>query len=335
MRLRILIVGNRGGTNIGGCFERAARRLGISATLVESREATDGAAWLRRINWYLRNRRPTWLERFSAKVVRTCAETESEVAIVTGITALSARCIDRLVKSGVKVVNYLTDDPWNTSHKAQWFFEALPKYSAIFSPRKANIADLLSVGCRRVIYLPFAYDAELHYPASHSSHPAHEVVFVGGADADRVRLFSAAATRGLPLALYGDYWHRSPTLRCFWRGYAGIEALREVTTNAAVSVCLLRTANRDGHTMRSFEIPAMAGVVLAEASEDHMQIFGPEGECALYFTDATQLVDKARWLLEHQVEAKGLAQRVRDRVVSGKNTYVDRLEAMLTACATL
>ena len=328
------IIGNRGGTNIGGSFERAGVQLGLDLQMIEPREAMEAPNWLRRFNWYFRRHRPTWLNRFSAKVVESCARHKSEAVVVTGISAPNAEALGQLDKAGVKVANYLTDDPWNRMHRTPWFLKALPNYFAVFSPRHANLHDLRALGCKRVSYLPFGYDPELHFPEAPSNDEqatlASDVLFVGGADHDRIPICSAVAGSGLSLAIYGDYWGRSATTRPYWRGYADPSLLRKATIAANVCLCLTRTANRDSHTMRSYEVPAMKGVILAEATDDHRQMFGEEG--ALYFRDIPDMITKAKWLVAHQPEARQMAERAHTRVTAGANTYRDRLETILATC---
>jgi spore maturation protein CgeB len=331
---RVTIIGNRGGTNIGGSFERAAEQLGLDLQVIEPREAMDATSWLRRFNWYFRGRRPTWLNRFSTQVVESCTRHKSEVVVVTGIAGLNADALRHLTKTDVKVANYLTDDPWNRMHRAPWFLKALPNYFAVFSPRHANLHDLRALGCKRVSYLPFAYDPGLHFPEAPSASErgafVADVLFVGGADEDRIPLCRATGQSGLSLAIYGDYWSRSATTRPYWRGYAAPAVLRKATGTAKVCLCLTRKANRDGHTMRSYEVPAMGGIILAEATDDHRQMFGEEG--ALYFREMPEMITKAKWLVAHETEARQMAERARARVTSGANTYRDRLETILATC---
>jgi len=331
---RVTIVGNRGGTNIGGSFERAARVIGLDFQVIEPRRAMQGPAWLRRFNWHFRAKRPTWLNSFSKQVVESCTRHESEVVVVTGISALNADALAKLNQAGIKVANYLTDDPWNRMHRAPWFFEALPNYFAVFSPRYANLDDLRAVGCKRISYLPFAYDPELHFPEVSSKEEcaafAADVLFIGGADEDRIPICAAVAASGLSLAIYGDYWERSGATKPFWKGRAEPSELRRATSAAKVCLCLTRKANRDGHTMRSYEVPAMQGVILAESTDDHKDMFGEEG--ALYFRDTPEMIAKGKWLLAHQEDGRQMAERAHTRITGGKNTYRDRLETILNTC---
>lgn len=328
------MIGNRGGTNIGGSFERAALAAELDVQVIEPREAMEAPTWLRRFNWHLRGHRPTWLNQFSSRAVEFCLRHESEAVVVTGIAGLSADALKQLSKAGVRVANYLTDDPWNPAHRAPWFLNALPEYYAVFSPRQANRGDLAALGCSKVSYLPFAYDPALHFPEEPSDNEREnfstDVLFIGGADEDRVPVCVAIAASGLSLAIYGDYWDRSELARPFWRGYANPSTLRKATSAARVCLCLARKANRDGHTMRSYEVPAMRGVLLAEATDDHKDMFGEEG--ALYFRDTPEMIIKAKWLVAHQPEARQMAVKANARIMTGANTYRDRLETILAVC---
>src|SRR5205823_1240683 len=99
-------------------------------------------------------------------------------------------------KLGVKRYNYLTDDPWNPSHAAKWFFKAVPLYDCIFSPRRANLQDLNCIGCTAVEYLPFGYDPALVFPEAPATAEERagfnsDIVFIGSADRDRLPFIEA------------------------------------------------------------------------------------------------------------------------------------------------
>jgi hypothetical protein len=237
-------------------------------------------------------------------------------------------------KLGVKLANFLTDDPWNRRNSAGFFWTALREYDLVCTPRLANIADLKNHGCRRVEYLPFGYNPNCHFPqlssnANEEKWFSAEVAIIGGADDDRLPFARACVKAGFKLATYGGYWDRVADLRPFHKGFAYGAALRKAVSGAAVSVCLVRRANRDGHSMRSYELPAMRAIVLAELTDDHCEIFGREGDCALFFKDATEMVNKAKWLISHQTQGREMAARAHARLTAGANTYRDRLHTIV------
>lgn len=332
--MRVLIVGNRGGTNIGGCFERAAQELGLQTHLLETRLATDGPAWLRRFNWWFRGKRPTWLHWFSHEVLKTCREWQPDQLIATGIAPITQSALRKITALGVRTVNYLTDDPWNPAHKAPWFLEALPFYHCVFSLRRSNLDDLYRLGCPSVSYLPFAYEPELHYPELPATEEEREqfssdVAFVGTGDADRVQYIAALIEAKFKVGLYGSFWERFSETRNHTRGQADVRTLRKAIGGTKVALCLVRRANRDGNSMRTFEVPAIGACMLTEDTEEHREIFGEEGDAVLYFRTIDEMLEKLRWLLADANERKRLSVAAHTLIVNGRNTYNHRLKAML------
>ena len=333
-RSKVLVVGNRGGTNVGEAFEKAASDLDVDIRLIESRLAMEASPFIRRANWWLRGRRPTRLGRFSQAVAKECHDWRPDYVVATGIAPLSRRALADIGKLGVRRIDYLTDDPWNPSHRAPWFMDALRQYDWIFSPRTSNLDDLRKHGCPRVSYLPFAYTPDVHYcdkpeTVEEQKRFAADIVFAGGADPDRVALVGGLVRSGFQVALYGDYWDRHLETRYCALGQADPKTLRKATTGAKVVLCLVRRANRDGNTMRTFEASAMGACMLTEYTEEHRQILGEDGDAVVYFRSHEEMIARLHWLLAHDEERHRLSAAVRARVTRGRNTYKDRLETML------
>jgi len=243
------------------------------------------------------------------------------------LTASALRAIRDL---GVVTVNYSTDDPWNPTMRPSWHLRALPAYDFIFTTRRSNLDDLRRLGCLHVHYLPFGYDENLFSPSEYpDSTPVHEILFVGGADPDRAAFVSEFMRYGPPVAVVGGYWERYPALRAFTLGSRSPDDIRALTAAAKVNLCLVRRANRDGHVMRSFEIAATGGCMLAEDTEEHREIFGPEGEAVVYFRDPKEAAQRARALLSDSTERERLARCLHRRILGGAHTYTHRLVAML------
>jgi len=302
----------------------------------DSEEAFRAHPAIARLNWWMRGHRPARLREFSRDVVRTCIESGARCVITTGIAPVEADALDTLGRAGVLRFNFLTDDPWNRRHRAPWFLSALPRYDCVFSPRTANMDDLCRAGCGNVRYLPFAYSPEVHFPDP-PSEPQEEaaysadVVFAGGADPDRLPYFAALIRSGIRVVLYGGYWGRYPETRGHDRGHVGPSVLRKAVGGAKVALCLVRRANRDGHAMRTYELAASQACILAEDTEEHRQILGPDGMAALYFSNIPEMLAKAGRLLRDPAERRRLAAEARRRISGAPNTYRDRLLCMLEA----
>ena len=140
---------------------------------------------------------------------------------------------------------------------------------------------------------------------------------------------------GPPVALVGGYWDRFSATRPYALGHKSPETLCDWTAAAKVNLCLVRRANRDGHVMRSFEIAAVGGCMLAEDTDEHREIFGPDGATVLYFRSPAEAVAKARVLIANPTERARLSASIRTRIVAGRHTYRERLASMLDATAEL
>jgi hypothetical protein len=332
----LVLVGGAGGSNVGESFRQAAKQLGLPCRFCDAREASRAPRWLTSLFWRLAHR-PVRLNRFGSEVLRLASGQRPAWLLSTGLAPLARDVLRRLGEAGVIRINFLTDDPWNPALRAGWFFKALPEYDVVYSPRRSNLADLAAAGCRRVEYLPFGFDPRLWFPVSleekELQNYACEVLFVGGADADRAPYVAALCAAGLRVAVYGAYWERYPDARPAARGYASPAELRKATCAAKVSLCLVRRANRDGHVMRSFEMPAMGACMLVEDTGEHRELFGPPDEAVVYFRTIGEMLEQARGLLADEPRRRRLGEAVYRRIVSGANTYRDRLAAVLGAGA--
>jgi spore maturation protein CgeB len=332
----LVVVGPAGNTHISGSLAHAGGALGLSCVVVDTARAYAGPRLLRALMWRWGGRRPYRLRTFSDCLRGELAANPPRWLVALGNAPITAEAVRALQDLGVQCVTYSTDDPWNPAHCAAWHLEALPLYDTVFSPRRSNLEDFRRLGCSDVRYLPFGYDERLFGaptgPALNAS--AETVLFVGGADQDRAQFFGTFLQHGPRPTLVGGYWECYAHTRPLSLGLRTAAELRGLTASAAINLCLVRRANRDGHVMRSFEIPACGGFMIAEDTAEHRDIFGPEGECVLYFSGPRDAADKVRVALADPAGRSQMACAAHHRIVSQGHTYRDRLAQMLAATAT-
>jgi hypothetical protein len=141
---------------------------------------------------------------------------------------------------------------------------------------------------------------------------AHDVLFVGDADADRSGwrlLGTVSGLSGIPIR------DKPP------------EVIRALTAAAEVKFWLIRRANRDGHVLGTIEIAAAGGCMLAQDTDERREIFGPEGEAVVYFRDAKKR-ERARRVCDSS-ERKRLAAGLHRCIAGGAHTYAHWLATML------
>jgi spore maturation protein CgeB len=331
--MKLVLVGQFADEHLGFHLSGAARDLGLDLYPLDASKAYAGSGLQRRANWWLRGRRPNRLASFSGEVERCCREVKPDFVLTTGLAPVEAAALRQIRAMGAITGNYLTDDPWNAAHRAAWFLEALPCYDHVFSPRRATLDDLHRAGCPSVHYLPFAYAPDIHHPEEPTPEEraalSSDIIFAGGADSDRLPYIVALSQAGFQIALYGGFWERFAATRDFCRGKASPALLRKAIRASKIALCLVRRANRDGHSMRTFEVPAVGAALLMENTGEHRDLFGPEGQAALYFDRIPEMTEKARWLLDHDEDRERMAEAARRIVTGGAHTYHDRLRQML------
>lgn len=332
----LLVVGNPAVFHVGSHFFQASKALAIPVEMCDTRPVFDAPWPVVQLNWRLLGRRPPRLAAFGKQVLAQCQAVRPRWLLATGAAPLTAATLHGLHTLGITLLNFLTDDPWNPAHRANWFLEALPLYDAVFSPRRANLDDLHELGCSQIHYLPFAYAPQIHYPERATPEERYhyhcDVLFYGGADKDRLPYVSALVDAGLNVHLYGGYWDRYARTRPHFKGHADPQALRKAVDGAQITLCLVRQANRDGHVMRTFEVPAMGGCMLTEDTPEHRVLLGADGMATVYFSGTDDLVRKTRWLLERPEERQRLAQTAHVYITQGSHQYADRLHTMLATC---
>ena len=323
----VAVAGIFRGNGVAGSLARGLEGVGLIATRVDFSSAYGNG--LMQSLHYRWNRQPLNLESFSQSLRMHCLEHDVRVLLCTGIFPMTASVAQQLRDSGVKIINFLTDDPWNPAFTNNFFLPCLPFFHTVFTPRRANFQQLIDAGAPCVRYLPFGFDESFFFTNPQVVESELDLLFVGACDADRADLLKPIAESGFKIALYGAYWSRHSRFRPYARGVADPQTLQVQTCAAKVCLILVRRANRDEHVMRSFEAAACGGCLLVERTADHEAIFGPDGETVRYFNSDTEILPKLRELLGDAPLRMKLRQAIVQRV-QGQG-YQERALTMLAA----
>jgi spore maturation protein CgeB len=221
------------------------------------------------------------------------------------------------------VVCYNVDDPFGRRDGLRWrtYLNAVPFYDLLAVVREENVEEARRAGARRVLHVFRSADEVAHAPRELSEADWNQwrsdVVFVGTAFPERGPFFAELIRLGVPLTLYGLRYDRLPEweiLKPHWRpddtnrgdGYA------KAISAAKICLGLLSKGNRDLHTQRSLEIPAMGALFCAERTVEHSALFEEDRE-AVYWTDAEECAAKCRALLDDEQQRISIAAAGRRR----------------------
>jgi spore maturation protein CgeB len=336
---RVLLVDTTLYAPVSPFFVDAADAMGYESLFV------DEAPYLRpletslahKIGYRLLHRRPPARWRYNRDLLAAARRFRPDLAVVVKGAYIMPATLRRIKEaSGAVLVNYATDDPFSRANATPDLLAGIPEYDVYACTKTAIMDDVRRAGGRTVIHTMVGYNPSIHFPeppatAEEARRFAADVVLVGGADRDRLHdLEPLLAARDISLALYGGYWSRDPRFRPYARGFVMGRDYRLALGGARIALCLVRRANRDQHSMRSFEIPACGAFMLGERTGEHLAVFR-EGEDAAFFDSPAEMLEKIRYYLAHDDERRHIAESGHARVTAGGHTYRDRFGELTRA----
>jgi hypothetical protein len=289
----ILYLGPRSGT----CLDRAQalRRIGCTVEHIDPRELLPATRWVDRWTWHVGGHHfGPWLKHALAQRLRGL---RFDLCHVDGGEWVTPAVVALLRAHAPRVVNYNIDDPTGPRDGPRFaaYRRALPHYDLVAVVREDNLPELRALGARRALRVWRSADEVSHRPRAVSAEQrrrwASEVLFLGTWFPERGPFMVELLRRGVPLTLRGPNWHKAPDwpqLRPHWAGGAiGGDDYALAIQCARVSLGLLSHENRDQHTTRSLEIPALGGLFCAERTPEHLALYD-EGSEALFWRDADE-----------------------------------------------
>jgi spore maturation protein CgeB len=334
--VRVMLIGPDEFWHITAFFRKALEQLGHDHLVIDTERYTRKGVLIQKIAYRLLNKRPLAYWFFNRDVVTVAARSRPDMVLVMGRAFVSPESLKHIKRSGAFLINYATDDPFSPMHRALHLIQGIPLYDLYVCTKRAIMDDVRRAGCLNVSYVPFGYEPSLHFPERPATDEearlfASDVVFIGGGDNDRLPMMQMIAKRAKKrwtFCLYGGFWNRNWRMRKYYRGFAHGREYRLAVSSAKINLGLVRRANRDGHAMRTFEIPACGAFMLAERTEEHLELFSENKEAA-YFGPDEELLEKIDYYLVHDAERQRIAQAGYERVTSGKHTYRNRLQEIL------
>lgn len=266
---------------------------------------------------------------FQRQLAGAIEDLRPRLVLVTGILPLAESIFTTLRRQGGRIVNYLTDDPWNPIHRRRLFLRNLRRYDHIFSTKQALRKRLEQAGTPSTSWLPFAYDPALHHPpASAPSDPA-DVLFIGTGARERLPWLAALADLpGVRRRLHGNSWTGLATPGWERRGAVTGEDYCQAIHGAGIVLGLLRQANGDLSTDRSYEIGAIGGCGLYQDSSEHRALL-PAYPDAGFFRTPEELRQRVLELLADPALRQQLRAHGARALRQPPHTYAARLRTML------
>jgi hypothetical protein len=317
--LRIVYIGPNWGTSRHRA--EALRRLGHEVGVVDPWDYLGHSRWVAR-----------WLVHAGAlgvplvidePIFRRVRESRPDFVWVDQGAFLGPKLLRRLRTLSVPIINYTIDDPFGGRDGLRFrlYLKALRHYDLVAAVRDVNVSEARDAGARNVIMVFMSADEIARCPLAlapdERQHYASEVAFVGTWMPERGPFIAELVRLGVPISIWGDRWHKArewPILKSYWRG-TGLydERYAKIILSAKVVLGLLSKDNRDLHTTRSMEIPAMGAVLCAERTSEHRALY-EDGVEAVFWSTPEECAAACRRLLSDETYRQSVARRGRERL---------------------
>jgi len=200
------------------------------------------------------------------------------------------------------LISWSLDDMYARHNRSFYYTQGLKYYDHVFTTKSYNVAELKSLGARKVSFLYQAYSRYKHLNENIdvTEPPKRDVSFVGYADEIRFRTILFLADNGIKVEVAGGTWekvksHGHENVSIHARDLLG-EEYSDFIRSSKINLGFLRKINRDLHTSRSLEIPACGGFLLAERTSEHEVLFRDKQE-AVFFDNDQDLLELIKFYL--------------------------------------
>lgn len=273
----------------------ALKRAGYRVEHVDLRDLLPRSPWMWRVTWRLGGHLLSpWVMR---ALPRRLGRARFDLCLVDSGEWVTPRVIRLLRQHATKVANYNIDDPFGGRDLARStaYRKSVSSYDLCVVVRSENVDEAKRMGAKDVLRVFRSADEVNHAPRIPSAVDIErlqsDVLFLGTWFPERGPFLARLVQLGVPLTIRGANWNKAPewpVLRDYWKGGSVQGDEYALTIQCAkLNLGLLSKGNRDLHTTRSLEIPALGGLLCAERTTEHLEMY-VEGEEAVFWADAEE-----------------------------------------------
>tara|TARA_Y100000996_G_C22557533_1_gene656131 strand:+ start:1163 stop:2179 length:1017 start_codon:yes stop_codon:yes gene_type:complete len=224
----------------------------------------------------------------------------------------------------INLINIYTDDPFNFSSSATSSINVINNIRNfnLFCIWSKNLKNKLEnkFKTKNFYYLPFGFSKKKHKALSNKI-IRKKISFVGSFDEFRLNILSQLKNR---IDIYGNAW---PTnIKHQISKFVKNQKFSTIINKSEISLNILKKQNLNSHNMRTFEIPAMNGLMLTTRSKEQNKYF-PENKACYMYGNIKELNYKINFILNNPKAA--LKVRKTGYKLSKKHSYENRLKILI------
>lgn len=233
------------------------------------------------------------------------------------------QCIKEM---GITIIHFSTDDQFNPKNQTRFYLNSINLYDIHITTKSYNVEELYHIGAKQVIFVNNATDEEIFKPLFDIDINEYkcDVGFIGTWEKERANSILYLAENGIEVRIWGPGWSnksnlKHPNIRIENKYLRGLEYVYAINATK-INLNFLRKENRDLQTTRSIEIPSCKSFMLAEYSEEHVNLFKENSE-AVYFKDNIDLLDKVSYYLKNEDARNDISNNGYNRCLNSGYSY--------------
>lgn len=286
------------------------RQLNLEICVFDSAKVRSPNPWVRRLDYVVGISEA--VRSMNRSLLRSVVEGRPDAVWLDRGEWIYPSTLREIRRTGAQLIYHNTDDAlaglinWN-----HW--RGLRYVDLYVTTNRFNVTELKErYGCN-TLRAGMGFDETYHKPVARPINLIPQAVFVGHYEANRERYLSVLLNAGVPLKIWGQNWSRARDCRLRGVTVLNSSAYPDLIASSTVALCFLSRKNRNESTGRTFEIPAIGGLLVADRTEEHDYLYGP-GE-AEFFDVPDDCVRKVQRCLADPEGSANKAERGQQRLM--------------------
>ncbi|ASU36711.1 CgeB family protein [Mucilaginibacter xinganensis] len=271
-------------------------------------------------------------------LIELCTDLKPDIIWIEWATDLKQDVLNQLHQLSPRplLISFQDDNPWGDRHGDKWlwknYFKIVPLFDLHLVKRKNDMDNLSALGANNFRVWRHGVYNPLFHPPTTPAVKKYPVSFVGTCIDERAELVEYLLVNKIPLHVFGNRWRQRSNLperfpanfhpAAEGRDYA------EVIQQSQVCLGLVSHSNKDEWTMRTYEVPGCAGMLLIERTPTHEVLFNDDEEAA-FFSSPQECLEKLQNLLANPVRCDVMGNAAYQKCKANHWMLEDEMQRLL------
>jgi spore maturation protein CgeB len=259
------------------------------------------------------------VNKLNTDLIQRVRELMPDVVLCYRALPVKPETVETLVREGRAcnrmIVSYNNDNAYGQlSEKTYWrlYKRTVPYFDLHLAYRETDLVHLAGSSSAYVLYPHYLPWLHRVLPAAEHIGWRSDICFLGHFEPDRRKYELNGLMKAVPASyrLHGSQWAENSE-QMAWQGMDTRELQGKdyvkALNGAKIALVFFSTWNADTFTRRVFEIPACGTMMLSQRTDTMLELYAEDKE-AVYYSDADELIDKARYYLNNDAARKRIAE---------------------------